>query len=204
LIGIVLASHMPEHDHFAAIDGEAVTRYAFFKRLGFVGVDTNSVRGAATFLKTGTAILSEPNRAFWVTAQGRFCDVRERPLALQAGVGHLAARLDRGLVLPIALEYTFWNERTPEAFVRVGKPLRVEDHRGRSGKEWLAVIEEELKRNLDVLNAEVTMRDPARFTALLSGKVGVGGPYDLWRRFAAWTRGNKFDASHDQVRGDRP
>jgi 1-acyl-sn-glycerol-3-phosphate acyltransferase len=204
MICIVLSSLMKDRDQFAAIDAEAVKRYAFFKKLGFVGVNTKSLRGAAEFLRTGETILSEPNRAYWVTAQGRFTDVRERPLGLQVGVGHLAARLTRGVVVPVALEYTFWTERTPEALVRVGEPLRVADHVGLSGKEWLALIGGALTQNLDVLNVEAMSRDPSRFTALLSGKVGVGGPYDWWRRVKAWVRGEKFDASHDAAtRGTR-
>ena len=87
MICIVLSSLMRERDQFAAIDAAAVERYAFFKKLGFVGVDTKSLRGAAEFLRTGTMILSQPNRVFWVTAQGRFTDVRERPLAVAGGCG---------------------------------------------------------------------------------------------------------------------
>ena len=125
MIGIVLSRELPGRDHFAAIDAVAVEQYRFFRKLGFVGVDTKSLHGAKEFLRAGSEILSQPNRVFWVTAQGRFTDVRERPLALQAGVGHLAARLKRGIVLPIALEYTFWTERTPEALVRIGEPLSI-------------------------------------------------------------------------------
>jgi 1-acyl-sn-glycerol-3-phosphate acyltransferase len=201
MIGIVLASHMTGRDHFAAIDGEAVKRYAFFRRLGFIGLDS-SFRGAAHFLRMGSTLLAEPDRVLWVTAQGRFSDVRERPLALEAGVGHLAARMTRGAVLPIALEYAFWNERTPEALVRVGEPLRAANHPGLSAREWLGLIEESLTENLDALSAEAMTRDPARFTELLSGKTGVGGVYDHWRRLAAWARGERFDAAHE--RGSRP
>jgi 1-acyl-sn-glycerol-3-phosphate acyltransferase len=196
LIGIVLASRMPDHDHFAAIDGRALNRYAFFRRLGFVGLDGDSVRGAAAFLRMGTAILSTLGRAFWVTAQGRFSDARERPLALRSGAGHLASRLARGAVLPIALEYGFWSERTQEALVRVGDTLRVEDHRGFSGKAWTALIEDALTRNLDALNAEVMTRDPALFTEILSGRTGIGGIYDRWRRLVALVRGRRFDPAH--------
>jgi 1-acyl-sn-glycerol-3-phosphate acyltransferase len=204
LIGIVLAARMPDHDHFAAIDSRAIQRYAFFRRLGFVGVDGHSVRGAARFLRMGTTILSVPGRAFWVTAQGRFSDVRERPLSLEAGVGHLAARLSQGAVLPVALEYTFWTERTPVAFVRVGEPLRIEDNRGLSGKAWTSLIEGALTRNLDALNAEVLARDPASFIEVLSGKAGIGGVYDHWRRLTALVRGRRFDPAHDAAaRGDR-
>jgi hypothetical protein len=205
MICVVLSRLMAGRDQFAAIDAEAVQRYAFFKKLGFIPVDTKTLRGAAEFVRTGTTILSQPNRVYWVTAQGRFTDVRQRPLAIEAGVGHLAARMERGAVLPLALEYTFWTERTAEALVRLGEPIRVADHPGLSGKEWTALIEDEMTRNLDVLNAEAMSRDPEKFTELLSGKTGVGGPYDWWRRLTAWVRGEKFDPSHEAAtRETRP
>jgi 1-acyl-sn-glycerol-3-phosphate acyltransferase len=196
LIGVVLSAPLGDRDQFAAIDAAAVRQYPFFRRLGFVGVDTATLRGAAGFLRVGRAVLSVPRRAFWVTAQGRFADVRERPLGLRSGVGHLAARLDRGVIVPVALEYAFWTERTPEALARFGEPLRVEGHPGLGGREWTARIEDALTHTLDRLNAETMTRDPAKFTVLLSGKTGVGGVYDLWRRAKAWARGERFDPSH--------
>lgn len=199
MIGIILSSLMGDRDHFAAIDSQAVERYSFFKRLGFVGVDTRSLRGAAEFLRMGTTILSEPNRVFWVTAQGHFSDVRQRPLALQSGVGHLAARLKRGIVLPVALEYAFWTERTPEALVRIGQPLPINNHVGLSGKECLVRIEEALTRNLDVLNAETMTRDPAKFIDLQVGRAGVGGVYESWQCFKSLLRGERFDAAHESL-----
>jgi 1-acyl-sn-glycerol-3-phosphate acyltransferase len=197
MIGIVLSREFGDRDQFAAIDAVAVERYRFFRRLGFVGVDTKTLRGAAAFLRTGAALLSHPRRVFWVTAQGRFTDVRERPLALQSGVGHLAARLPDAVVLPVALEYTFWTESAPEALVRVGEPLFVAARPHLTGKAWTALIEAALTANLDALNAEATKRDPGAFTELLGGTAGVGGVYDLWRRLNAWARGRKFDPAHD-------
>jgi 1-acyl-sn-glycerol-3-phosphate acyltransferase len=199
LIGIVLSRALADRDQFAAIDAVAVQQYRFFTKLGFVGVDTKSLRGAADFLRTGAEILSQPRRVFWVTAQGRFTDVRERPLALQSGVGHLAARLRAGTVLPIALEYTFWTESTPEALVRIGEALRVTDHPGLRGKDWTALIEAHLTQTLDALNLEAMKRDPSAFTELLGGKSGVGGVYDVWRRLKSWVRGRKFDPSHERA-----
>lgn len=196
LIGLVLSGQFAARDQYAAIDAVAVEKYGFFKRLGFVGVDTHSLRGAVEFLRMGTAILAQPNRVFWVTAQGRFADVRERPLALRSGVGHLAARLGRGVVVPLAIEYCFWNERTPEAMARYGEPLRIADHPGRDGKEWTRLIEESLTRTLDALNAEAMSRDPAKFADVVGGRTGVGGVYDLWRRLKSLARREKFDPSH--------
>src|SRR5207244_3072941 len=118
----------------------------------------------------------------------RFTDVRERPVNLRSGVGHLAARFNNGFIVPIALEYAFWNERTPEALVRFGEPLAIERHRGLNGKQWMKLIEVALTETLDGLNAEAMSRDPAKFTTLLDGRTGVGGMYDRWRRFTAWIR----------------
>ncbi len=201
LLCFVLSHLVPEgKEHFAAIDAVAVEKYRFFTKLGFFGVDTSSLRGAANFLRTASAILSAPDRVVWVTAQGRFSDVRVRPLDLQPGVGHTAARLDRGLILPLALEYPFWTERTPEALARFGTPIDVSEAPGRSGKDWTGRIEDALTETLDGLNAEAMTRDPERFTTLRDGRTGVGGVYDLWRRTKSWARGARFDASH----GGRP
>lgn len=197
LTPIALLDEFPrDFEHFPAIDAVAVEKYPFFKRLGFFGVDPHSVRGAASFLRTGEAILSSPNRAVWVTAQGRFTDVRERPLDLRSGVGHLAARMARGFVVPVAVEYPFWNERTPEALIRVGDPLDVTAFPERSGKEWTARIQSALAATMDGLAEDAKTRDPARFRTLIGGTVGVGGVYDRWRRLKSWASGKKFDPSH--------
>jgi 1-acyl-sn-glycerol-3-phosphate acyltransferase len=203
MICLVLAQLTADRDEYAAIDAEAVKRYAFFTKLGFLPVDTRTLRGAAEFVRTGAAVLSAPRRAYWVTAQGRFTDVRERPLGIASGVGHLMARAPAAVAVPLALEYAFWTERTPEALVRVGEPVRAADHPGLSGRGWTELIEGAMTRNLDALSAEAVTRDPGRFAELLSGRAGVGGVYDGWRRVKAWARGKRFDPSH-ATGGDRP
>lgn len=192
----VLSLRFPRHEHYPAIDDEALLQYRVFSKLGFFGVDTKSLRGAAAFLRTATHILSAPGRMVWVTAQGRFSDVRERPLNLRSGVGHLAARLDRALILPVALEYAFWTERTPEALVRVGPPIDTLEAPSRPAREWTQRIETALTETLDGLNAEAVSRDPERFEPLVTGNAGVGGVYDFVRRLGSWARGRRFDPTH--------
>ncbi len=193
MIAVLLLDLFPRHTHYGAIDAAMLKKYWAFSKLGFFGVDQTSLRGAAEFLRTGTEILTTDRRAVWVTAQGDFADVRTRPLNLRSGVGHLAARMSRGWVVPIALEYTFWTESKPEALVRVGSPLPLV---GEGGKSWTARIEAALTASLDTLNAETASRDPAKFTELLGGTAGVGGVYDAFRRSVALLRGQKFDPSH--------
>jgi 1-acyl-sn-glycerol-3-phosphate acyltransferase len=217
MVGVILADLFPAYTHYAAIDAAMLKKYWAFNKLGFFGVDQTSLRGAAEFLKTGTEILSADRRAVWVTAQGEFADVRTRPLNLRSGVGHLAARVTRGWVVPIAVEYTFWTESKPEALVRIGEcidlanpdrkvggwrdqaaahPTRGPGGPGSPGKATTARIEAALTASLDALNAETQSRDPAKFTELLGGTVGVGGVYDAFRRSVAFVSGTKFDPSH--------
>ena len=210
MIGTVLTDLFPAYTHYAAIDAVMLKKYKAFNKLGFFGVDQTSLRGAAEFLKTGTEILSADQRAVWVTAQGNFADVRTRPLNLRSGVGHLAARMTRGWVVPIAVEYTFWTESKPEALVRMGEPIDLVNRRceppgadhpadhsaGSPGKVLTARIEAALTASLDTLNAEAATRDPAKFTELLGGTAGVGGVYDAFRRGVALVSGTKFDPSH--------
>jgi hypothetical protein len=142
---------------------------------------------------------------FWITAQGEFTDPRVRPLVMRPGVGHAVAAMERGFVVPLAVEYPFWNERCPEALAAFGPAMRVADCPGRSPEEWTAALERGLEAAQDRLAAAAMTRDPAAFTTLLSGRVGVGPAYDTIRRVKAWLRGERFDASHggEQGRGTR-
>ena len=108
---------------FGPIEAAMLDRYRFMRRLGLFGVEPGARAGAARFLRTSRALLSEPGRMLWVTAQGRFSDPRMRPLALRPGVAHLMASLPGAMALPVALEYPFWDESRPEALARCGSPL---------------------------------------------------------------------------------
>jgi hypothetical protein len=133
---------------------------------------------------------------FWVTAQGAFTDPRVRPLVMRPGIGHAVAAMDRGLVVPFAVEYPFWNERCPEVLVAFGMAIRVADSPGRSADDWTAVLARGLEATQDRLAAAAVARDPAAFTTMVSGRIGVGAVYDAVRRCGAWLRGERFDASH--------
>jgi 1-acyl-sn-glycerol-3-phosphate acyltransferase len=192
LVAFVLSRRLPGYAHFGVIDARMLAKYRMLAKAGIFGIELESRRGAAAFLRNGRAVLSRPRHALWVTAQGEFADVRKRPLALRPGVGHLAAAMDAGWVVPVALEIGFWNERTPEALARIGSPLPV----GGTAKEQSARIETALAATLDGLADDSLSRDPERFHVLIQGRTGIGGVYDLWRRFKAVVRGKRFDPSH--------
>ncbi len=201
LIGVFLADLFAECRHYAPMDARALVRYKLFEKLGFYGFEPGTARGGISFLKTTTAILSQPRTAVWITAQGRFVDPRVRPIKLLRGVGHIARRLRRGVILTLALEYPFWEERLPEALVRFGEPIVIERGESLSASEWVTRIEQNLAATQDVLMADAMKRDPTRFESLLTGNVAIGGIYDRWRRILAWRSGERFQAEHGSERG---
>ena len=192
MVGIFLAEHLwPRRRHYWPIDAAMLRKYRFFAKLGFFGVEKDSPRGAAAFLRTATAVLSiYPGACLWVTAGGDFEDVRARPVRVKGGIAHLAKRLDRGVILPLAIEYPFWTEKTPEALLAFGPPLRVTE---RPGDEDLRAA---LTAAMDGLAAAAVARDPAAFTTLLSGAAGTSRVYDAWRGMKARLAGRRFSAAH--------
>jgi 1-acyl-sn-glycerol-3-phosphate acyltransferase len=190
------ARGFPGRMSYGPIDAKAVGKYKFLQRIGFIPIEPGTWKGSATFLRTARAALSRSDVIFWVTAQGEFADPRARPVVIRPGVGHAVAATDRGIVVPLAVEYPFWTERCPEAVAAFGTPMRIADAAGRSADTWTDVLADELTRTQERLAEAVIARDPDRFITLMSGKAGVGPVYDTVRRLGAWFRGKPFDASH--------
>lgn len=186
----------PDRMVYGPIDAAALGKYKFLERIGFIGIDPHAWRGAARFLRMLRAAGSRSDVIFWITAQGEFTDPRVRPLRLRPGVGHGVAAAERGVVVPLAVEYPFWNERLPEVVVGFGPAIRIAEAAGRSAEEWTEVLARQLENVQDRLAEAAQSRDPKRFTTLLAGRVGVGFAYDAVRRIKAWIRGERFDASH--------
>lgn len=197
LVFLLLAEQCyPDRLSYGPIDAAALGKYRFMERIGFLGIEPNTRRGAARFLRMAKAANRRADVIFWVTAQGEFADPRQRPLTLRPGVAHAVAAADRGLIVPMAVEYPFWSERLPEALVAFGPPLRIADAQQRDAQAWHEVLEAALAATQERLAAAAIRRDPQAFRVLASGRVGVGWVYDCLRRFGAWRRGERFDASH--------
>ncbi len=194
LIAAALADNfLSSREHYAPIDSKALERYGFFRKLGFFGVEQSSLRGAEMFLRISREVLKKRNSALWVTVQGRFADVRERPLQIAPGVAHLMAHAPDAVAIPVAMEIVQWQERTPEVLVRIGEPI---SSNVLVRKDWNEAIRKHLEQTMDELAAASIKRDERQFTTVLGGSAGVGGMYDSWRRMKSALRGKKFDVHH--------
>lgn len=198
MTGLVLSTLWPvKSRHYAPIEAEGLLKYPFLEQLGFFGIESKTTRGGIAFLCQSLAALAEPGGVLWITAQGKFVDARERPTRIKPGVGHLAHRLatSGGHILTLAFEYPFWNESKPEALARFGPPISLAE--AHDPDVWTARIEQALQDSQDALAKAAISRDPSRFETIISGGAGVGGVYDLWRRFKCAAMGKRFVAEHD-------
>jgi 1-acyl-sn-glycerol-3-phosphate acyltransferase len=166
---------------FAPIDEASLQRYGFFKQLGFYGVEQKSARGAITFLRTTCKLLGSARNMVWLTPQGRFMDVRQRPLRLQPGIGSLAARMENIAFVPLAIEYTLWTEPRPEILLGFGCSTVPKSAPLRSSREWTEFFTNVLEKAQDELAAKSSQRDPADWIVLDRGKSGINAIYDTWR-----------------------
>jgi 1-acyl-sn-glycerol-3-phosphate acyltransferase len=179
---------------YGPFEAAQIERYSFFRKLGGFGVEQGAV-GARAFLRTSEALLLRPGSMLWLTPQGRFADVRERPARFAPGLGHLACRVKGAVCVPVALEYSFGQERLPEVFVRFGACMEASEI-GSDAFEAGAGLERALESCQDALRDEVCSRNPAAFEVLLDGAGGASLPYDLWRCFLGRLVGRRAELNH--------
>jgi 1-acyl-sn-glycerol-3-phosphate acyltransferase len=199
ILCIYLATELfSENRHFGAIDHQMLRRYRFFGRLGLFGVD-RTAGGARNFLRTTGAILERPDSMLWLTAEGKFVDPRTRPVRLAPGIGHLLHRQQHGFVLPLAIEFPFWQERTPEALLRFGQPVNLSTEACKSPREWTSLLEKRMEETQDELARDSMSRNAAAFETTLAGRAGAGGIYDAFGRLKARLTGRRFRAEHGEL-----
>ena len=197
---IVLSHHvLPTASHYAPMDAAALKHYGVLRKLGLFAVENGTPRGAAQFLRAARVILATPNSVLWVTPEGRFTDMRTRPAVFRPGLAALVARLGACTLVPLAFEYTFWDERLPEILASWGPALQISDGRLRTATEWSGQLAAALAATQDELAALAKLRDPALFTTILSGRAGIGGVYEAWKRLFAILSGRPYRGSHGSI-----
>ena len=76
MIAILLAQMlMPDRNHYAPMDAEALARRPMLRKIGVFPVELTTARGVEHFLRRSAAILREGG-VLWVAPQGRVVDPR--------------------------------------------------------------------------------------------------------------------------------
>jgi 1-acyl-sn-glycerol-3-phosphate acyltransferase len=192
---IVNQSAFPGRTLYSPIDAAALEKYGVFKKLGFYGIDLSSTRGAAAFLKTSRAIMAQPNTALWITPEGRFADPRDHSQPLMHGLAHLAHDAPNALLVPIAIEYPFWEERLPEALVRLGRIIRADETGCTTKPQWQDYLTNALRETQRELAESSIARRTEDFELLVSSKLRRSW-YDFFRLTTARLRGKSIPIEH--------
>jgi 1-acyl-sn-glycerol-3-phosphate acyltransferase len=201
MVSIFLADRLMSHrQHFAPMDAAALERYGILKRVGIFPVEMKSARGAVQFLRTGETIL-RGGGILWVTPQGQFVDSRVRPLQFKPGLAALACRTAASAgsctVLPLAIEYPFWDERLPECVLCFGDAVHVTA--GDDADAVQAKLIAALERTMDELKLQAMQRSPTNFETLGHGTAGTGGFYALGQRLKAFILRRPYRAEHTSI-----
>ncbi len=200
LVGYYLARFVVRVESYAPMDELQLRRYRILTRLGVYSVDRFSARGIRAFVRYTLGLLSGP-RAVWITPQGEIVSSWRRPVRFQSGVGHLVRRLAEVAVVPVALQYEFLEEPRPEIFAKFGAPRLFSGARP-STSEITRLLERDLERELDALQAALVGRDLRPFSVLLEGATSTSLVYDRVRALRAWLTGRRDPARHGEVLSD--
>ena len=184
---------------FAPMEADALRHYGFFERIGAFPVDNHSSRAGAQFLRQAGAVLARPNAILWMTPEGHFTDVRVRPVAWKTGTAALTRHLPQCTVVPLALEYTYWDERLPEILCSVGSPIQFENSDAVTTQSRNDELESAMLVAQEELSTRAMKRDAALFTPVFAGRAGVSTSYDLWQRMQSAVRGKPYIAEHGAI-----
>ncbi len=211
LTSFVLAPHLiGRRNFYGPIEAASLERYGILRRLGLFPVEVDTPRGAVQFLRAAETVLNGGG-VLGLTPQGRFTDARERPPVLRDGLGALLSRMQRQgrstAVVPLAIEYTFWDQRLPEALACVGQPIVCEPgtppEQAVAAEAWTERLAAALAETQDELRDLALTRDAGRFTTVLHGRPGAAGFYGLWEAVRGKIGKSLSPADHVSQSGPR-
>src|SRR5262249_47983557 len=194
LVAHHLARTVVRIDSYAPMDEPQLRRYRILTRIGLYSVDRGSTAGMRAFLQYTTQLL-QPGRAVWITPQGEIAPSWRRPVRFQPGVGHRVRRVSGLAAVPVAIAYEFLEEPRPEIFVRFGPARIFEDGRDPAAA-ITGVLERDLERELDALQASIGERRLEGFRVLIAGATSTSLVYDRVRAIRAWATGRPDPRRH--------
>jgi 1-acyl-sn-glycerol-3-phosphate acyltransferase len=169
-----------KRDSYLMMEEANLARYWFFTWIGVFGVDRDDPRKATASIEYSSSLLSgEQNRALWIFPQGTITHPDKRPLGVYGGVSHIARRVGRCAIVPVALRYEFRLEQAPDAFARIGSPLLHDPAKERlSSKEATARLDAAMSQNDDRLHADLVEGRLGSYRTILRGRKSVSAVWD--------------------------
>ncbi len=168
-----------KQDAYLMMEEVNLARYWFFTWIGVFGVDRDDARKALASIDYSVRLLTEQQgRAIWVFPQGTITHPDTRPMGLFSGAGHIARRVGRCALVPVALRYEFRMEQAPQVFAYVGNPLMLDPKAAHlSSKEITSRLEEAMTQGDDAVHADLVSENLEAYRTVLGGR---GSSNALW------------------------
>lgn len=196
----MMVSHhlLPNSDHYGPMEEKALEHYSLFRKMGAFPVATGSPE-AGDHLFTGARQVLERGGVLWITPEGRFTDIRTRPVRFKSGLARLLSQMGRVTLIPLAFEYTFWDERLPEILVNCGEPLRIADGRLEKSHTWNNLLSYAMTSTQEELAQLAATRQGTNFETIVAGGTGISGLYEYWKRLQSAVTGAEYRAEHGSI-----
>lgn len=171
------------------MEAEHLARYRAFRYVGTLPMHRGRPRAAYRDLMHARVAL-RPETVLWIFPQGARRPAGEPIAGCERGAAQLI-RAAGGPVrlLPVAFRYPFLGEQLPEAFALVGEPLVLHPGEHAARRAVMAIVETELRRTVERLDAALAGEEVARFRVLVDGKLSVNKRMDRFRHRVGLLRG---------------
>lgn len=162
-------------EQFVMMEERQLRRYPLFRLLGAFSVERErwreargSIEYAAGLLRGDAGGSGKSIRALWIFPQGLMLPNDARPLDFYTGAAHIANRLERVALLPVAMRYEHLGDFRPEILVRIGAPACVEPKREVGTKRFTQSMEAALTETLDRVRADLLAEDLSEYEELVA------------------------------------
>ena len=165
------------HDGYLMMEEVNLRRYPFFTWGGVFGIDRHDARKAIASIEYVTRLLKEgEGNALWMFPQGTMRHPDARPLRVYGGAAHIARRLGRCALVPVAIRYDFLLDQAPYAFARIGPPIQVGLEQVRT-RDLTAQLAAAMTEAADRLRADVLDYNTQPYRRILAGRRSIN---ELW------------------------
>ncbi|MBS1913338.1 MAG: lysophospholipid acyltransferase family protein [Bacteroidetes bacterium] len=175
---IVLSVGILHQDAYGMMQTEELRRYQFFRRAGIFSVDRSNARSAMRSIEYAASLLQGTSRVLWIFPQGTIAPNDRRPIRTEPGAAHLARRLERVAIAPVAFRYEVGREEHPLACIRIGAPRILGGADTADPRKLNEEIARMMEAELDALRDAMLAENYAGFERLIRGRRSVNAAWD--------------------------
>ncbi len=155
-------------DSFIMMEEKQLRKLFLFRKLGAFSVVRENSRQAAQSLNYAVNLLKEkPTRTLWIFPQGEILPNDTRPLKFYNGLSKIVEKLERCVVISLAIRYEFLDDYKPEILVKIGASEVFFSEEICSSKLLTERFEKNLTETLNELKQDISSKNTSQYEKLV-------------------------------------